>query len=317
MGTFFEEKLKPRLDRYADTAFPVLIYGETGVGKDVCARYIHSRSTVKSGPFVAVNCAAIPKDLAESLFFGAEIGAYTGATKKTTGYFAQAQNGTIFLDEIGDLSLDIQTKLLRVVEDRKIPMLGATRHMEVNFRIVAATNRDLRELCKKGLFRVDLYYRLSTLQIQVPPLRERREDIALLTNMFLSSTGKTISPELAKLMKVYNWPGNVRQLKRCLERALVLCEGDLLDVGDLEFDAHFENDEIVTDSNSKMPSYVFPKSLQEVERAHILHMLHFHDWNKFKTARQLDISPSTLHQKIKLFKLNQFRPSTAIKEEEV
>lgn len=221
----------------------ILIEGESGSGKEMIARYIHNISSRKDGPFVAINCGAIPKELAESELFGSEKGAYTGAGEKTRiGKFELADGGTLMLDEIGELNHDLQVKLLRVLQEKKFFRLGGTREISVNVRIIAATNKDLRQAVVEKTFREDLYYRLNVASIYVPPLRERKEDIPFLAMAFIDEFNKSfnknikkISSDALELMKNYSWPGNVRELRNTLERAILLANGEELKPEHLNF----------------------------------------------------------------------------------
>ncbi|HEY9009762.1 MAG TPA: sigma-54 dependent transcriptional regulator [Devosia sp.] len=223
----------------ARTPIPVLIEGETGVGKELIARVIQGTSDRAGKPFITVNCGAIPANLVESILFGHRKGAFTGAVADQAGKFAEAHSGTIFLDEVGELPLETQVKLLRVIQEGEIEPIGATRPERVNVRIISATNRRLLNLAKSGAFREDLYYRLNVFPIYVPPLRERTEDIGLLVNHFIArlsaETGKRvvgISPPALELLKGYSWPGNIRQLENAVYRAVVLCDGAYLETAD-------------------------------------------------------------------------------------
>ncbi len=227
--------------RVAQTQVSALIVGPTGAGKDVLARVLHDASPRRSGPFVAMNCAALPENLIEDMLFGHEKGAFTGALKEHRGLFEQAQGGTIFLDEIAEMPYHLQTKLLRVLQERKITRLGGNAPIELDVRLVAATNKDLREAIASREFREDLYFRISAFKLSVLPLRDRPGDILPLVNQFLSNYGPSdrqvrLSPRSAELLQGYRWPGNVRELQNVVQRALVLCNGDTIDESDLMFD---------------------------------------------------------------------------------
>ena len=226
-----------RLGRKAASSnIPILLEGESGVGKEMVARAIQGSGDRRGKPFVTVNCGAIPDNLVESILFGHEKGAFTGATEKHTGKFVEAHGGTLFLDEIGDLPLDVQVKLLRAVQDGEVDPVGGRSTVKVDIRLISATNRDLIQRVKDGAFREDLYYRLNVFPIHVPPLRERREDIPLLVQHFVARLGKSetggrvkgISSAALAMLETYDWPGNVRQLENAIFRAVVLCEGELL-----------------------------------------------------------------------------------------
>ncbi|MGB9121066.1 MAG: sigma-54 dependent transcriptional regulator [Candidatus Angelobacter sp.] len=236
------EKLKATIRTVAPTASTVLIYGESGTGKELVARAVHSCSTRASEPFVSINCGAFPETLLESELFGYVKGAFTGASQNKRGLFEVASGGTIFLDEIGEMSLAMQVKLLRVLQERTIRPVGGTQETPVDVRVIAATNRDLREMIANGTFREDLYYRVSVIPIQVPALRERREDVELLANHFLKKYSTAaqksilrISQESLDALRAFEWPGNVRQLENTIERAVAMETGNELRV-DLEAD---------------------------------------------------------------------------------
>ena len=224
------------LRRVADLDSALLITGETGSGKEVCARFVHQASPAAQQPFMAVNCAAIPDDLLESELFGHEKGAFTGAVDKHVGKFQEAHGGTLFLDEVGELPLDIQVRLLRALQEGEVDPIGSRRPVKVDFRLISATNRRLVDLVKEGRFREDLYYRLNVFPIWLPPLRDRLEDVPELVRHFLArfaaEEGKpqvaSVSPEAMNLLQAYNWPGNIRQLENAVFRAVVLCDGDHL-----------------------------------------------------------------------------------------
>lgn len=224
----------------ADSTIPILIEGESGVGKEVIARAIQGSGERKGKPFVTVNCGAIPENLVESILFGHEKGSFTGATEKHVGKFVEANGGTLFLDEIGDLPLDVQVKLLRAVQEGEVDPVGSRSTVKVDIRLISATHRDLLQRVKDGLFREDLFYRLNVFPINVPPLRDRREDVAMLVQHFINRFGSTeargringISAGALAMLKAYDWPGNIRQLENAILRAIVLCEGAVLTADD-------------------------------------------------------------------------------------
>ncbi len=227
--------------RVAQTQVSALIVGPTGAGKEVLARVLHDASPRRNGPFVALNCAALPENLIEDLLFGHEKGAFTGALKEHRGLFEQANGGTIFLDEIAEMPYHLQTKLLRVLQDRKVTRLGGHAQIDLDIRLVAATNKDLREAIINREFREDLYFRISAFKLSVLPLRERQGDILPLAMQFLNKFGPVdrqvqLSPRAAEMLQSYNWPGNVRELQNVIQRALVLCNGDLITENELMFD---------------------------------------------------------------------------------
>jgi transcriptional regulator with PAS, ATPase and Fis domain len=278
----------------------VLIQGETGTGKELVARNIHALSSRHDKPFVDINCAAIPDNIVESELFGYEAGAFTDAKKTKKGLFELADRGTLFLDEIGDMPLNIQAKILRVLETRAIKRLGGTRDVSVDVRIITATNKDLQNLVKDGLFREDLYYRLNVMPLSVSPLRQRPEDIPLIADFLLSEIKAAIGKkhighftgQARSVLSLYEWPGNVRELRNIIERAVLLCqEGDISDKH-LVFP---DRQEIV---NDKM------LTLSEVERSHLEHILQLAGGNRTKAASILGIARSTLNAKLKQLNLN-------------
>src|SRR4051794_10101723 len=241
------EAVKKMILKVARSSSTVLIRGESGTGKELIARAIHNQSPRSSDMFQAVNCAAINENLLESELFGHEKGSFTGAHADKKGLFEVADRGTLFLDEIGELDVGMQAKLLRALQERKIRRVGGTRELSVDVRVVAATNRDLRAMVADKRFREDLYYRINVLSIDVPPLRERRDDIPVLINHFLNKYTRNtarlcngLTPETRRLMQEYSWPGNVRQLESAVERALLLCEGPMISVEDLPLEIRQE-----------------------------------------------------------------------------
>jgi DNA-binding NtrC family response regulator len=284
----------------ADTNTTVLITGETGTGKELVARAIHSNSPQRYGPFVATSCGALPETLLESELFGYEKGAFTGADRAKKGRFELAHGGTLFLDEVGDISIKTQIKLLRVLQERSFQRLGGTQPIEIDVRVISATNRDLVTALEKGTFRSDLYYRLNVVSIHLPPLRDRKEDIPLLAAHFINKYNVEFSKKFDRveqkatdLMMDYHWPGNVRELENAIERAIVIDQGPEVKVNHLPF------------CNLEFPVTEEAHSLEEVERVHIEKMLRRHDWNIAKTARLLKIDRTTLHKKIKKFGLER------------
>lgn len=288
----------------------ILIEGESGSGKEMIARYIHNISSRRDGPFIAINCGAIPKELAESELFGSEKGAYTGAGDKTRiGKFELADGGTILLDEIGELSLDLQVKLLRVLQEKKFFRLGGTKEISVNVRIIAATNKDLRKAVAEKTFREDLYYRLNVASIYVPPLRERKEDIPLLAMAFVDEFNKSlnrnikrISPEALELLQTYSWPGNIRELRNTIERAVLLSSGEELKPEHLSFV------EKVTENSTSSDEYILkiPKSgvkMDQVVRDLIIQTLEITDGNQIQAAKVLGISRSKLRYRMEQLKI--------------
>lgn len=282
----------------------ILIHGESGTGKEVYAQAIHNESR-PDGPFVAVNCAAIPSTLIESELFGYEGGAFTGAERQgRPGKIELANNGTLFLDEIGDMPLDLQPVLLRVLEEKQVMRVGSSRYIPVDFRLLTATNKDLLALVNEGKFREDLYYRLKVLEIEIPPLRARGQDIILLAKHFIHKIAReqyTTPPVLSDLAIIhllqYEWPGNVRQLQNAMLHAVTICKDKIIKPEDLpsEVCSNFTN-KMLTDSNSKM-------SMQDVEKVMIIDALKQTDNNVSEAAKILKISRSTLYRKIKLYKI--------------
>ncbi|MEE8325650.1 MAG: sigma-54 dependent transcriptional regulator [candidate division NC10 bacterium] len=279
----------------ADSPSTILVLGESGTGKEVLARAIHAGSPRATGPFVAVACAALTETLLESELFGHEKGAFTGASVRKKGKFEVADGGTLFLDEIGDISPKLQLDLLRALEERRFCRVGGTELIDVDARIIAATNRDLQQAMKEEKFRDDLYYRLNVIAIRLPPLRERREDIPLLVEHFLeqlsAETGKQlhgISGDTMDLLLAYHWPGNIRELKNVLERGAVLAKGRLIEMEDIGLP--LPDDEGTIEA---------PESLRELELRHILKVLNERDWNVTRSAQALGIDRVTLYHKIR------------------
>jgi len=277
------------VQKVARSGFPVLILGESGVGKELIARSIHRESERSEGPFVAINCGAIPESMIESELFGHEKGAFTGAHVKKLGLLEIAHNGTLFLDEIGDMPPALQVKLLRVIETGSFFRLGGTRELKVNVRAVSATNKDLGAAVEKGAFRQDLFYRISTLMVSVPPLRERREDIPPLIGHFISNNPafkqKRFSEEAVKILSEYRWPGNVRELQNVVHRALLLSRDDLI-----------TDDELPSDLKAGRGTSGI--RLEDIEKDHILKVLKEAGGQKGKAAEILGIDPKTLYRKL-------------------
>ncbi|HVV53972.1 MAG TPA: sigma-54 dependent transcriptional regulator [Mucilaginibacter sp.] len=289
--------------KVAQTDTTVLLLGETGTGKEVFAEAIHQASSRKNKPFVAVNCSAFTKDLLESELFGHKAGAFTGAMKDKKGLFDEANGGTIFLDEMGELDPELQAKLLRVLESQEFLKVGDTKPTKVNVRILAATNRDLQAEITASHFRSDLYYRLSVFRITLPALRERRKDISLLADHFIqyfaSKVKKpviSISPGFIARLEQYDWPGNIRELKNVIERAVILCDGNELDETLLPYEIQH-----VQTSNS--PNTLSAFDLSAVEKLHIQRVLNHTHGNRAEAAQLLNIGIATLYRKIKEFGL--------------
>ena len=278
----------------------ILILGETGTGKELVAKAIHAKSRRANSPFIAMNCGAIPDTLLESELFGHQTGAFTGATHPRKGFLEVVSGGTLFLDEIGDISLKMQIDLLRVLEEKKIIRLGDRKPVDVDFRLISATRRDLHKEVAKGTFREDFFYRINVITMHLPPLRKRKEDIPLLVQHFLQkysheTTKKVdhVSREAMELLKSYNWPGNVRELENAIERAVVLSKSRTLGNEDLSFISH---------SPVRHPT---PRSLREIEQDHIKWILDECDWNVTRSAKVLDINRVTLHKMIKRYNLKR------------
>ena len=297
---------KPWLDvlRLSETVAPteslVLIQGESGTGKEVIARYIHDLSPRNEGPFLSINCGALPESLLESELFGHVKGSFTGAVKDKAGLFASADDGTFFLDEIGETTPSTQVKLLRVLQSREVIPGGATEAYSIETRVLAATNRDLEEEMKRGTFRGDLFYRLNVFALHLPPLRQRAEDIPLLASAFLARLGdvaggepKRLSDDALEAMLVYHWPGNVRELENALERAVILTPGDEISYDVLpERVTQRKAEAVVSDRAAANPT------LDVIERSYILWVLQNEGGNKSRAADVLGIDPSTLYRKL-------------------
>ena len=286
--------------RVAEVDAPVLLTGESGSGKERIAGFIHARSRRARGPFIPVNCGALPENLLESELFGHVRGAFTGADRDHKGLFEAASGGTLLLDEVGEIPLPVQVKLLRVLQDHEIRRVGSTESRPVNVRIVAATNRDLDQMVKEKAFRKDLYYRLKVVAIETPPLRERREDILPLAHGFVRRGCATyhcgpcsLSGQALDRLLAYSWPGNVRELEHAMERAVVLAEGKpKIEEGDLP-------PELLGRASTPSPADDGLLALAEVERHHILRVLERCGGNRKKTAKALDIATNTLWRKLR------------------
>jgi transcriptional regulator with PAS, ATPase and Fis domain len=287
--------------RVAPTDATVLTTGETGTGKERLAQFIHERSNRAKRPFLAINCAAVPEPLLESELFGYRRGAFTGATADQKGLFEAAHDGTLFLDEIGEIPLSVQVKLLRALQERAVRPLGARRDVTVNARIIAATNQDLAEMVREKAFRKDLFYRLRVVPLEVPPLRDRREDILPLARYFIArvcaenSCGPcSLEPETLDVLMAYGWPGNVRELENAIERAVVLAEGrPRIEPGDLPPEVRGGGPSAPVAKSDQILSLV------ELERRHILATLDQLGGNRRATARALGIGENTLWRKLK------------------
>ena len=310
------QKIRELVKKIAQTESTVLITGESGTGKEIIARAIHELSPRSGGPFVSINCAAVPETLLESELFGYKKGAFTGATKDKIGLFAAADGGTFFLDEVAEMPLPIQAKLLRILETYEFVPLGSTTPVKVDIRLVAATNKNLKELVDQNKFRADLYYRLNVIHIHIPPLRERREDILPIAYSILERVAlkrnepiKKLSDEAKELILNAPWEGNVRELENVLERAAILCDDEIITPehlpeyiveevsaqGQKPFEAIFENVDDI-------------KSLEEMEKAYIFYTLARTNWNKALAAEKLGIDLSTLYRKIDRYGIRDLIP---------
>ena len=304
------KQVMAQVRRVAETNATVLVHGESGTGKELIARAVHNNSLRNNGPFVAINCGAIPLTLMESELFGHERGAFTDAKEAKAGTFERADGGTLFLDEVGELPLDAQVKLLRVLEERKITRIGGKKAIPVDVRIVAATNRNLDDEVKNGHFRLDLLYRLNVFTLILPPLRERKEDIPLLTNFFIRKYNRTlsldvqsVSPEAIALLSSYDWPGNVRDLENAIQSSMILCTGGVIrpeHLPDRIKGYELAEAQTVTGSGGN--------SIREVnaqmEKELIIEALKKHNFNRTLTAEALNISRKTLFNKMKRYGLS-------------
>ena len=293
-----------QIRRAAPFKSTVLITGESGTGKELVARAIHALSPCKDGPFLAVNCSALPHELVESQLFGHEKGAFTGAASMHRGFFEAADGGTLFLDEVGDLPLEAQAKLLRVLEERQVTRLGSTRSLPVDVRLLAATNTHLQEGMRQGRFRQDLYYRLDVLAISLPPLRQRRADIPLLIRIFLDSFGRDnslppreIAADAVDCLAAYAWPGNVRELKNICERLAIMTRNQTIQVSDLPASIR-QQDEAAPSFFSEAPA-ISPLNIEEIEKATIHRAMAQTQGNRTQAAELLGISLRTLQRKLK------------------
>ena len=295
------------IEKVADTDSTVLITGESGTGKELIARAIHYNSHRRNEPLVIINCGAIPEELLESELFGHEKGAFTGAHKTRVGRFEVANGGTIFLDEIGDMSPNLQVKLLRVIQEQAFERIGSTKTVHVDIRILAATNKDLTEAVENREFREDLYYRLNVIPIEVPPLRERKSDIPLLIDFFMNKLasekdrpGKSIDPDALTALMAHEWPGNVRELENLVERVLILSNGDSVVKEDLPMSI-LGLDSKEPEAGLKLPSggIRFDHAVEEYEKTLIVQALEEANWVKTRAAKLLHINRTTLVEKMK------------------
>ncbi|MDT3693440.1 MAG: sigma-54 dependent transcriptional regulator [Mucispirillum sp.] len=307
-------RLKERIEKIASMNSWVLITGENGTGKEHVARLIHMLGKRSDKPFVEINCSAVPTELIESELFGSEKGAYTGSVKRKIGKFELADTGVLFLDEIGDMGLMMQAKLLRVLETGEFSRLGGNDIIKSDFRLISATNKDLQLEIESNRFRSDLFYRINVIPIEVPPLRKRKDDIPLLVNHFIQETvsinglqDKQVTEELMNIFINYEWPGNVRQLKNIVERMVVLSEDNVLDVKDapnILLSGVSEMEQHVVDT-SYSPS--LKEARDEFEKTFILKALQSTNWNVTQTARILDMERTYLYRKIKAYDLEKYK----------
>src|SRR5262245_22531272 len=281
-----------RATRVAATEATTCLQGESGSGKEVLARFIHQHSPRRRGPFVAINCAALPEQLLESELFGFERGAFTGAQQVKPGQIELAAGGVLFLDEVTEMTPAAQAKFLRVLQEREFLRLGGTRPIRVNVRVIAATNRNLDDAVTQGRFRADLYYRLNVFDIRIPPLRERREDILpLAAGFLLELAGATaeLTPAASEALRNHDWPGNVRELRNVLERALIVCDGPVVDAGHLRLQGRTAAPPSSTTNLDTLEKHAIERAMQDA------------DGNKVKAARQLGISRMQLYTRLRKF----------------
>ncbi len=313
-------RLFRQMDRVGVSDITVLIHGESGTGKELVARAIHQSSGRSDGPYVTLNCAAIPESLQESELFGHEKGAFTGADARRIGRFEQADGGTMFLDEVAELSPALQAKLLRVLQEKRVSRVGGTSEIASDFRLVAATHRHLTEEVEAGRFREDLFFRIAVLELDIPPLRDRETDVLLLAHTFLAELAQqhggrspSLDERARETMLEYSWPGNVRELQNAMHRAYVLCNGDVIQISDLP--ARILRGDAPTTTSDSAPTgeqappapaqSVTPdlgsRSLDDLERQAIVDALERHKWNISEVGRQLGIGRTTLYRKLKKY----------------
>ncbi len=319
-------KLYDQILTAADTDLTVLILGETGTGKELVARSIHSRSDRRAKPFVTINCAAVPENLLESEFFGHEKGAFSGAISQRIGKFEKAHTGTLFLDEIGDIPLELQAKILRVIEDGKITRLGSNKEIELDFRVICATNRPIQNMIKKELFREDLFYRISVLPIIIPPLRERKDDISLLVGHFikkyakkLGSKVKGVSPEAMQQLLAYSWPGNIREIENLIQRAMVSTRSERIEYFPGPAGMEQESAVPMMGGSSDEPTIwvdvaegaqfhsIKQSIIEQFERKYLAHLLKKHNGVIAEAARESGLNYKTFYLKAEKYHLSKKR----------
>jgi two-component system response regulator FlrC len=303
--------------RVAQTDATVLLTGESGVGKEVVARYIHQHSARRDGPFVAINCAAIPDTLLEATLFGYEKGAFTGAQQAQAGKFEQAQDGTLLLDEVTEMPLSLQAKLLRVLQEREVERVGGKKPVALNIRIVATSNRDMAEAVSRGVFREDLYYRLNVFPLPIPALRQRPDDVVALARHFLvahagtfNRAGMLLSPAAEAALRAHSWPGNVRELENVIQRAMIMAPGDTIDAAHLQLPAAdaaaVSLAPAVPEVGAAKPDAQRADSIRDLEREHILETLAAVGGSRKQAVERLGISERTLRYKLKQYKEEGF-----------
>jgi len=283
----------------------VFIFGESGTGKELLARYIHEQSIRGNKKFIAINCAAIPDELLENELFGHKKGAFTDAETDYIGKFGYANGGTLFLDEIGEMSINLQAKLLRVLQFKEYEPVGSTEIYNSDVRIIAATNRDIKELLKENKIREDLYYRLNVVPINIPPLRQREDDIELLAKYYLEIYNKKsnknikgFQPGVINILRTYNWPGNIRELQNVIERAVLFCNGEYLEIKEISLYSNKLKDVEINEKSLK-------NALEEFKREYIIKILEKNNWNQTKTARVLKIQRTYLSRLVKELKIDK------------
>jgi DNA-binding NtrC family response regulator len=309
------DKIFKLVDKVADSDSTIMIFGESGTGKELIARAIHYRSNRAGGPFVSINCGALPESLLESELFGHVKGSFTGAIKDKEGLFKVAQGGTFFLDEVGETSQTIQVKLLRVLQEREIIPVGGTNPIRVEVRLIAATNADLEKAVKNDRFRADLFYRLNVIPIDLPPLRKRRDDVPLLVNHFLkkfnenldSKQQKVITKQAMDILVNYNWPGNVRELENAIERAVILADDSEINIDSLP-----EKVRLREPSSQHLIMDRAQVTLEELEKEYLIKVLNDANWQKKKASSILGINASTLYRKIQRYGLEKDREKVGV-----